>query len=451
MREEYKKGFQWKQLMKPFFKCVTESYTEDNLYFPAHYRKTVLIGLGFFATCVLWTVYNAYVPLILNTCLTSTFLIGLVTALTNSMGAALHPVFGALSDKTSTPLGRRMPFLLIGIPLSAGVLLLIPSVQQLAGLLLLLAIFNAAMSIWRTPTFALIPDLLPSDFRSQANGVVNLMGGLGSLLALGAGGLLFNMGGMELPFLAAAAAALLGLLVMKMFLREPGTGVLPDEHKQNTEVALDISVDECADTNQYSIIAILCSLLFYSIGISAVETFFSLYATTSLTDTVGRTLSGGDASLLMGVFSLTFMIFSVPAGFMAGRLGRKKTMLFGLGGIASLLSIFYFINLSSLLIPVLIGGGICCSLVNINFLPAVTELAPNSSFGRYTGYYHLITFSSTIISPLLFGLVRDLAGTYRVLFLYSGIAIFAAIIPLSFVANGGGEMVVGQTLEDRRI
>lgn len=408
------------------------------------YKKTVLIGLGFFATCALWAVYSTYVPLILNTYITSTLLIGLVTALTNSLGAVLHPVFGALSDKASARLGRRMPFLLIGIPLSAVSLVLIPSARQLAGLLVLLAVFNAVMSIWRTPAFALMSDLTPSHFRSQANGVVNFMGGLGTLLAFGIGGLLFNLGGIQLPFLAASVIALLALLLMKLFLREPSAPVSTDEHKQGTVTISDKPTNKGDGKNKRSLIAILCALLLYSVGICAVETFFSLYATTSLTDTAGSLLTGGDAGLLMGVFSLSYMLFSIPAGLIAGRLGRKRTILFGLAGITVLFSIFYFINLSSLLLPVLVAGGICCALVNINFLPAVTELARHSSFGRYTGYYHLITFGSTVISPLLFGLVRDWTGTYRVLFLYSGIAHFAAIVPLLFVAKADGEAVAAE-------
>lgn len=436
------------------------------------YIKSGLIGLGFFAACLLWSVYSTYVPLILNTFITSTFLIALVTAFANSLGAVLHPVFGALSDKTRTPFGRRMPFLLVGIPLSVISLVLIPSAGRLAVLLLLIAFFNAVMSVWRTPTFALISDLTPSHFRSQANGVVNFMGGLGSILAFGLGGLLFKLGGIKLPFFAVSVLALLALFIMKLSLREPGAPMLPGEgggdtaadsgrpadQEYNMTADSGSPADQEHDTaaipadpanqdsgsNNYgrknrSLIAILSSLLLYSLGIGAVETFFSLYATTSLTDGAGSLLTGGDASLLMGVFSFSFMLFAIPAGLIAGRFGRKRTIFCGLAGITAVFFILYFTDLSGLLIFVLILGGICCALVNINFLPAVTELARYSSFGRYTGYYHLITFGSTVISPILFGIIRDLAGSYQVLFLFSGIASFAAIIPLLFVAKGEGE------------
>ena len=403
------------------------------------YRKAVLIGLGFFAACVIWTVYNTYVPLILSTHIASTFLIGLITAVTNVVGAALHPVFGALSDRTDTRFGRRMPYLLIGVPMSAAILAFIPAAQNIVALIALLAGLNAAMSVWRTPSFALMPDLTPSRLLSQSNGVMNFMGGLGMLLAFGVGGLLFNHGGMPLPFAAAAVMAILALVVMKLFLHEPKKPVLPENGEDDADETADRPSGTGYPSKKRSLTAVLLSLMFYSIGLNAIEVFFSLYVTTSLMDATGRPLAGGDASLLMGVFSLTFLLCSIPAGFIASRIGRKRTILIALAGVASFLFAFYTADQQNLLIPVLIAGSACCAAANTNFLPVVTGMAGHSMFGKYTGYYHFITFGSTIISPLLFGLIRDWTQTYRILFLFSGIAFFIALIPLLFVAKGDGE------------
>lgn len=402
------------------------------------YGKTVLIGLGSFAACVIWSVYGTYVPLILNAHVASTFLIGLTTAATNFLGAALHPVFGALSDKTNTRFGRRMPYLLIGVPMSAAILAFIPAAQNIVALIVLLVLLNAAMSIWRTPSFALLPDLTPPGLLSQSNGVMNFMGGLGMLLAFGAGGLLFNQGGMPLPFAAAAAVAVLALVVMKLFIREPAPA-LPQDGGNDAGEAVDRPSGASVQSKKRSLIAALLSLIFYSIGINAIEVFFSLYVTTSLKDAAGNPLTGGDASLLMGAFSLTFLLCSIPMGFIASRIGRKKTILIALVGAALLLCIFYAAGQQSLLIPMLIAGSACCAAANTGFLPVITGMAGHSTFGKYTGYYHFVTFSSTIISPLLFGLIRDWAQTYDILFLFSGIAFFVALIPLLFVAKGDGE------------
>jgi len=149
-----------------------------------NYGKTFLLGFGFFGVSVIWMVYNAFVPLFLQ----GKFgldprLIGFFMTLDNIAAFFIQPPVGAWSDRLRTPIGRRMPFILIGAPVGAIAFGLIP----LAGVLPLFVACTStlllSMAFWRTPVIALMPDITPSRFRSQANGVINLMGGLGSIVA----------------------------------------------------------------------------------------------------------------------------------------------------------------------------------------------------------------------------------------------------------------------------
>jgi len=149
-----------------------------------NYKQTFIIGFGFFASSLAWSMYNVYVPILLENYITSTLLIGLIMTIDNAFGVVFQPFFGALSDKTNTRHGRRMPYILIGIPICAVAFSLIPFTWSLASLMAVVIIFNFVMSTWRAPVVALMPDITPPSLRSKANGVINLMGGLGSLFYL---------------------------------------------------------------------------------------------------------------------------------------------------------------------------------------------------------------------------------------------------------------------------
>ncbi len=417
-----------------------------------NYKQTFLIGFGFFASSIAWAMYNNYVPVLLKNYLTSTTLIGLVMTFDNIFGVIFQPIFGALSDKTRTRFGRRMPYILIGIPVCAVAFPFIPYTSSLFSLMAVVIIFNFVMSTWRSPVVALMPDLTPAPLRSQANGIINFMGGLGSLFSFFAGGLLFKAGGMPLPFLASALLMLAAVIILKIFIKE-NTGAMLDDHKENSEEA---SVNNPAvETSQApaetvksapgsarSLIFLLFAILFWFTGYNAIETFFSLYVTNTLKDPAGNFLTAGDASLLLAMFSLTFLFFSIPAGFISTRIGRKRTILIGLTGVMVLFTLMMFINnIMSLRILLLIGG-IFWACVNINSLPMVVEMAKWKDIGKYTGYYYFFSFSAAIISPILFGFIRDIVIRYDSIFIYSAVSFGLAIICMLFVKHGEAEKTV---------
>jgi maltose/moltooligosaccharide transporter len=412
------------------------------------YKKTLLIGFGFLATSIAWAVYNTYVPLILDNyipnsftlwiipgifCLQKTAAIGAIMAIDNVFGAIFQPIFGNLSDKTVTRFGRRMPYMLVGIPVCAVLFFLVPFTTTVYSLMAVVIIFNFVMSTWRSPVIALMPDLTPSKFRSQANGIINFMGGIGTLIAFFAGGLLFKAGGMPLPFLVSSVVMIGAVVILKIFIKEPMRPVEDEPEETVRQEKMELSIEE-KRLKKRSLIAILLAIFFWFMAYNAVETFFSTYITKT-----NASMDAGDASLLMSVFSLSFLIFAIPAGFIGKRFGRKKTILTGLTGITVLFAIMYFVNAQNILLILLILGGICWALINVNSLPMVVDMTGYASLGKYTGYYYLFSFSAAIASPILFGAFRDLIGSYHILFIYSAIAFLAAWVCMLFIAPGHGE------------
>ncbi len=400
-----------------------------------NYKQTFLIGFGFFASSIAWSMYNVYVPTLLQKYMDSTFLIGIVMTFDNIFGVIFQPLFGALSDKTQTRFGRRMPYILVGLPICAVAFSLIPFTWSLATLMGVVIIFNFVMSTWRAPVVALMPDITPPQFRSKANGVINFMGGLGSLFSFFIGGILFKIGGMPLPFIASAVVMLLALLVLKLFVHEEKykaeAGVT--ENSETVEVNDDSSEK---GKKKASLIFILFAILFWFCGYNAVETFFSLYVINTLKDTTGNFLTEGDASLLLAFFSVTFLFFSIPAGFIGSKIGRKNTIMIGLAGVTVLFIAMIFTGNIWVLRILLLLGGAFWACVNINSLPMVVELAQWKDIGKYTGYYYFFSFSAAIISPILFGWIRDLVKNYDVLFIYAPIAFALAFISMLFVKHG---------------
>lgn len=410
-----------------------------------NYRQTFLIGFGFFASSIAWAMYNNYVPVLLSGYLSSTALIGIIMTFDNIFGVVFQPVFGTLSDRTRTRFGRRMPYILLGIPICALVFPFIPFTKSLFSLMAVVIIFNFIMSTWRAPVVALMPDLTPSPLRSQANGIINFMGGLGSLFALFVGGLLFKAGGMPLPFLTGALLMLVAVVVLKIFIKERESVLLHDQQiaEEGEKAAPDAAAEKShgklsffkSEKNR-SLIFLLFAILFWFSGYNAIETFFSLYVTHTLKDSAGNFLTAGDASLLLSLFSLTFLFFSIPAGFISVKIGRKPTILIGLAGVMVLFTLMIFTdNIWALRILLLIGG-IFWACININSLPMVVEMARWADIGKYTGYYYFFSFSAAIISPILFGFIRDMVARYDAIFIYSAVTFALAILCMLFVRHG---------------
>jgi maltose/moltooligosaccharide transporter len=430
--------------------------TEDK-WMRLDYRKTFLIGFGFFASSLAWSIYNSFVPLMLEErYIANTALIGFIMTIDNIFGVIFQPLVGQISDRTHTRIGRRMPYILIGIPICALAFIFIPLTRSLAAMMFVIILFNLVMSTWRSPVVALMPDLTPSALRSKANGVINLMGGVGSIIAFLIGGWLAKIAGYNLPFLMGAVVMIFAVLMLFFFVREPDSRKLarqldeaeaglnqeirqkpaaesPSEPAAAGPAASDDGgpkISHLSRPEKRSLFALLLAIFFWFAGYNAVETFFTLYAKNHLG------VEKGDATMSLTLFSLTLVAFALPAGVLAGRFGRKKLILIGLVGI--ILTFLPIIFVESLLVlrMLLFVGGFFWACININSLPMVVELAAKERIGSFTGYYYFFSFSAAIISPTFYGWIRDLTQDYSTLFIYAVAAFALALASMLLVHHG---------------
>jgi Na+/melibiose symporter-like transporter len=353
--------------------------------------------------------------------------VGTVMTIDNIFAVIFLPIFGALSDRTNTRYGRRMPYLLVGIPLSALAFILIPVFRiSLLPLMITVISMNFFMSIYRAPTVALMPDFTPRPLRSKANGVINFMGGVGAVIAFLIGGFLFRLNE-YLPFAVCSGIMILTIIAMYLKIREPKE--LADEKPDEPD-----GEDPEAKKEKgmiVSLVFLLLAIFFWFLAYNAVETFFS---------TFGEKVLGIDksvSSFMLSVFSAMLVIFSIPSGFIASRIGRKRTILVG---ITMLFLVFvtmnFAINMNPIVIYVLLAiGGISWALININSYPMVVEMTSNKGIGKYTGYYYFFSMTSAILSPILYGFIKDLLGD-SVLFIYSSIAMVLAFFFMMLVKHG---------------
>jgi len=382
--------------------------------------KTLIIGLAFCTISIAWSVYNSFVPVFLKELSVSTTAIGFIMTFDNISGLLFQPYFGRLSDKTSTRLGRRMPYLIFGVPAAAVGMVLIPLAaaagsekfaaggKLLASLLPLMGciiLMNFAMSIYRAPAVALMPDATPPTRRSEANGIINLMGGLGSALAFYIGGKLFDID-IRYPFWMAACLMAVTVAVMLFVYREPKVPFeASSEEKNEPETAGRI--------RPKSLLPLLFAVFFWFCAYNAVETFFTLYAIDRLQ------MTAGEAASTLLYMSGSYLVCAWPAGKLGARFGRRKMMVAGTAVTLGATCSQAFIGGRGILAAVLIAAGLGVALININSYPALIQMSGKGQTGRYTGYYYAFSFSASIASPLLFGLISDFAGSNAMLFYYT--------------------------------
>lgn len=429
------------------------------------YGKTFLLGFGFFAVMVAWSVYNSFVPLFLaNRFNLNPAAIGFFMTLDNIAALLLQPLIGSLSDRTRTKIGRRLPFMLVGAPIAAIAfffapvvavpILNIPADARLPLFIACTMTFMLAMAIWRTPVVALMPDVTPSKFRSQANGVINFMGGIGSIIAFLIGSKLYSIKP-QYPFWLASVLILVGVLMVFFFVREPKIYYEnPNLEKPN----LWKSLVQIFRDKQHNAIRIFLAIFFWFVAMNAIETFITLYANHSLGLSEARSVS------LMTLNSLAFVIMALPAGFIGGKIGRKRTISIGLCVMILVMTSIFFIPASTLTnvlfslpvlgeVPVvgmmLVVAGLGWALININSLPVVVDLTDATQIGTYTGLYYLFSTLAAIAGPNINGWIVKLTGNnYSSIFLIGPIFMAAALVMVLGLRSGEAKTTPAQETLD---
>lgn len=415
-----------------------------------NYGKTFLLGFGFFGVSVIWGVYNAFVPVFLAEKFgIAAGFIGFFMTLDNIAALFIQPPVGAWSDRVRTPLGRRIPFILVGAPISAIAFGLIPLAAVLPLFVACTSTLLLSAALWRTPVVALMPDITPSAFRSQANGIINFMGGVGTIVALQTGGLLYKMSP-NFPFWLGSALVILAALIVYLFIEEP-------KEYEETEVqpGMLASLREVFNDEEKSGLRILLAIFFWFVGFSAVETFFTLYAKNHLG------LEVGDGATLLSVLPLFFVLFAIPSGFIAAKIGRRTTISIGLI-ILIIMTILLYVTPADVLLTaiaplplvgiplveggarmltlagvLLIIGGIGWALININSLPMIVDLTSAARIGTYTGLYYLFSTLSAIVGPNVNGWAIQLTGdNYNIIMILAPVFFAIAFVMMMGVRRG---------------
>ena len=208
-----------------------------------YYLTTFLIGLGFFTMGLMDPLYDTYVPIFLGKYIGSNSLIGTIMTLDNLLAIFLIPVFSAISDRADSRIGRRMPFIITLLPIAAVAFGLIP-IAALSSLLMLIAlifVLNLAKQAVRGPVVALQPDMVPGDLRSEANGVINTMGGIATILGTILLARLMDVkitlpgfGSVDnvLAFPVASVFVIAAVILLFIFVKEKNSTVRPDDKEE---------------------------------------------------------------------------------------------------------------------------------------------------------------------------------------------------------------------------
>lgn len=395
-----------------------------------------IIGLGFFTTSITWTLYNSYVPIFLRNIIESspywsvvlagvinTF-IGFIMILDNIAAITLQPYIGAKSDKTWTKFGRRMPYIMVGIPIAALFFALIPLQQDLIAIILIITIFNIAMALYRAPVVALMPDLIPSEHRSRANGVINFMGGVGAVYGFLIGSYLYQFYGPFITFLTTSVIMIIALIILFIYVKEPKK---PFEREK--PIGIVKAFREVFGEKEKSGMFMLLAIMFWFFSYNVIETWFTTY---------GKLVVGIPeylASRILTGLALMFILFAIPAGIIADKIGRRNTIRIGIVGIIILLILANFTMDVMALFIIFTLIGIFWAMININSIVIVWEIGGEAKLGAYTGLYYFFSQLAAIFGPLLAGVVFDLVG-FGAMYPLSIAYMIVALICMMFVKRG---------------
>ena len=463
-------------------------------------RRTALIGFAFFGILLLWQVYDSWCPTFLTDIFARNiydlssaelkasdpekllhvqWIVGIIMACDNLAALILLPLFGKLSDRTRTPIGKRMPYILVGTFVSAVAFPFIPLFfhrNNVFGMVAMMAVVLLFMMMYRNPAVALMPDITPKPLRAKANGIINIMGYFGGAFATVLG-ILFVLSNyinapvgerslwtIELPFIIASVLMVISALVLFATIRENQIEAeIRDELELGERLAaVETPIDDdkpMSRANRTMLLAILGAEFLWFMSDNALGTYIGNYVIyhlqSSSSATMILTILGGLASVLG---------FAIAGG-IADRIGRKWTISTGLAITFAGLAVMCFVTptgravgergeyaFPTLLYAVWILKGFGMALVHNCSFPMVVELCSSKKIGQFTGYYYAASMSAQTITPVLLGLVLNATLAWRTLPVYAAIltvlsfCVFTALVKnirASRIANVSGLEALG--------
>ena len=502
-----------------------------------NYRRTIFVGFAFFLICAFWQAYDNIIALTL----TNKFGMpqaysGIIMAFDNILALFMLPLFGALSDKCHSKIGKRTPFIIIGTILAAVSFFALSFVDNMqltnianvaeidsvtsletlydydygdttlkttdgtefavtdfdrdtflsirtdtkweisdengdvttispyaeyvsparqayawkatlnnpnaliffVGLLLVVLI---AMSIFRSPAVALMPDVTPKPLRSKGNAIINLMGSAGGVIVLVLGMVIgtgsAKNGLMSYVVFFGIIAALMIASLVTFLLTVNENRFVQEMEAESQRYGIDESPEASTAGNRklsgseiVSLLLILASVALWYMGYNAVTSKYSVYATNILQKDYNMTLIIAQAAAIISY---------LPVGMISSKFGRKKCILAGVIILGAAFGAATFVGATTptILMNLLFAlAGIGWATINVNSFPMVVELAKGGNVGKYTGYYYTASMAAQVLTPYLSGLLIDRFGMRTTLFPYATIFVAIALVTMLFVKHG---------------
>jgi len=433
------------------------------------YGKVTVSSFGHFTNNLTWSVYNSTLPLLLTINFERFFgdghaiipwLIGLIMILDNLASIIIQPYVGQLSDRIWVKnLGRRMPFIIIALPIAALFFGFIGTFAEMF-VLLFIAItgFQVAMAFYKAPAMSLVPDMLPRDYRSQGSGVLNVVGSTATIIGLVIMGTLFNSNRV-LAYWLLSIIMIICLVILLIGVREKKDA---DFKKQEKSLSLKDSLKGVFKEDTKGLLVMLFTVFFTSSGFNVIETFITSYSKEVLEfpENIGF--------YILAIFVVMSVLLAIPAGLIGRRIGALNACVLGLIGFSiSLvpLTVISLLPTNTLMQEVLTIGlwnppyiswntipylalvlilGFSWIVLSINQLVVIWNMAPKGRTATFSGYFYLFMHAAHAVSPNLAGglfsgyrkINESLGGSrsgYTLLFLYAGISFIIALVLIMFV------------------
>ncbi|MEG1569779.1 MAG: MFS transporter [Clostridia bacterium] len=410
------------------------------------YKRTLLVGLAFLSICAFWQLYDNVVPLILKFSFhMPDDAAGVIMALDNVLALFMLPLFGKLSDKSHTRLGKRMPYIVGGTAAAVVLMNLLPIADKSMNLplfIVALALLLIAMGTYRAPAVALMPDVTPKALRSKGNAIINLMGALGGVFTLGVTGFLVQKGmdnrnDYTQLFLAVAILMAAAVCIMLFTVRENKLSQQAAQadavQKQPSNATVKTALSgfrSLSPALRKSLVLILVSVFLWFMGYNAVTTAFTKYVSVRW----GYDIKAATQCLMIATVGA--VLAYLPVGMLSSKFGRKRmiqagtvilTLSFGAA------AFFPTFNASVYIVFALVG--VAWAMINVNSYPMVVEISKSGDVGKFTGYYYAFSMAAQIVTPIASGWLLEHVG-YHTLLPYAALMVALSFVTISMTKHG---------------
>jgi MFS family permease len=408
-------------------------------------QVTFLVALAVFAQEFAWNFYDAQVPPLLREHVASAALIGLLMGADNFLGIFIQPWIGNRSDNTRTAWGRRMPYILLGLPVAAGLFLFLPfSAASLPVLVAVMLAYALVANTFKPIVESLLPDFMPENRRSRANAVVKIASALTVIVAAVLSILVVD----DHPNLAFAFPPVLmilaaGVLAARMrdnnspaylaAVREDESG----EHRERPRIRVREIIAAIFRDRDRTRMRVLLSILLFGSAWAASRSLITTYGMETLD------MSRGDAGGLTLPAGITFIVAAYPAAVLAERFGAVRVMLAGTVLFGVCMAFGAFVQTPTGTMIALACGAVGATGFMVNAVVVLWNLAPSARvLGTYTGLHTVGWAGGAFLGPALVGGMVDLTGWP---FLMAHIAVVAAVAALILApaVRGGRRQDIG--------